>query len=85
MSVSNIPYDANEFSGKRILVTGGTRGIGEAIVNRLVRGGATVLATARTIPAGGNSEQFIKRTSARARELITSSRLPSTALADSTF
>jgi NAD(P)-dependent dehydrogenase (short-subunit alcohol dehydrogenase family) len=60
MSVSNIPYDANEFTGKRILVTGGTRGIGEAIVNRLVRGGGTVLATARTIPAGGNSDQFIQ-------------------------
>ena len=60
MSASNIPYDANEFTDKRILVTGGTRGIGEAIVNRLVRGGGTVLATARTIPAGGNSEQFIQ-------------------------
>ena len=36
MSASNIPYDANEFTGKRILVTGGTRGIGEAIVIRLV-------------------------------------------------
>src|ERR1043166_2065611 len=55
-----VPYDANEFTGKRILVTGGTRGIGEAIVNRLVRGGGTVLATARTIPAGGNSEQCIQ-------------------------
>jgi len=60
MSASKVPYDANEFTGKRILVTGGTRGIGEAIVNRLVRGGGTVLATARTISAGGNSEQFIQ-------------------------
>jgi NAD(P)-dependent dehydrogenase (short-subunit alcohol dehydrogenase family) len=60
MSASKVPYDANEFTGKRILVTGGTRGIGEAIVNRLLRGGGTVLATARTIPAGGNSEQFIQ-------------------------
>src|ERR1043166_5742539 len=60
MSASNIPYDANEFTGKRILVTGGTRGIGEAIVNRLVRGGGAVLATARTLPAGGNSERFIQ-------------------------
>src|SRR5258706_195052 len=60
MSASNIPYDANEFAGKRILVTGGTKGIGEAIVNRVLRGGATVLATARTIPAGGNPEQFIQ-------------------------
>jgi NAD(P)-dependent dehydrogenase (short-subunit alcohol dehydrogenase family) len=60
MSASNVPYDANEFTGKRILVTGGTRGIGEAIVSRLIRGGGTVLTTARTIPAGGNHERFIQ-------------------------
>jgi NAD(P)-dependent dehydrogenase (short-subunit alcohol dehydrogenase family) len=60
MSTSNVSYDANEFTDKRALVTGGTRGIGEAIVNRLVRGGATVVATARTLPAGGNPERFIQ-------------------------
>src|SRR5207249_5903236 len=59
-SAATVPHDANEFTGKRILVTGGTRGIGEAIVNRLVRGGGTVLATARTIPVGGNPGQFIQ-------------------------
>src|SRR6266571_1773344 len=60
MSASKVPYDTNEFTGKRILVTDGTRGIGEAIVNRLRRSGATVLATARTVPAGGDPEQFIQ-------------------------
>jgi NAD(P)-dependent dehydrogenase (short-subunit alcohol dehydrogenase family) len=60
MSASNVPYDTNEFTGKRILVTGGSKGIGKAIVNRLLRGGATVLATARTIPAGANAEKFIQ-------------------------
>src|SRR5438552_7722935 len=60
MSASKVPYDANEFTGKRILVTGGTRGIGEAIVNRVVRGRGTVLATARSIPKGGNAEQLIQ-------------------------
>lgn len=40
----------NEFQGKRALVTGGTKGMGLAIVKRLVDAGATVLTTARTIP-----------------------------------
>src|SRR6201987_3011745 len=45
---------------KRVLVTGGTKGIGEAIVTRLLGGGATVLAAARTVPTNGNPEQFIQ-------------------------
>src|SRR6266436_4559552 len=44
--------DATEFAGKRVLVTGGTKGIGEAVVARFVRGGATVITTARTRPIG---------------------------------
>lgn len=60
MSTSKGPYDADEFTGKRILVTGGTKGIGEAVVNRLRRGGGMVLATARNVPAGNNPEQFIQ-------------------------
>ena len=60
MNTYKIPCDADEFTGKRILITGGTKGIGEAIVNRLRRGGGTVLATARTVPAGGNPEQFVQ-------------------------
>ncbi|HZO08590.1 MAG TPA: SDR family oxidoreductase [Myxococcota bacterium] len=39
-----------EFDGKRTLVTGGTRGIGEAIVRRLRDSGAKVVTTARSTP-----------------------------------
>jgi NAD(P)-dependent dehydrogenase (short-subunit alcohol dehydrogenase family) len=59
-SSSGNSFDANEFTGKRVLVTGGSKGIGEAIVNRLRRGGGTVLAAARSIPADGATQQFIQ-------------------------
>lgn len=42
---------AGEFSAMRVLVTGGTRGIGKAVVARLLESGADVLAAARQRPA----------------------------------
>lgn len=39
-----------DLKGRRALVTGGTKGIGLAVVQRLLEGGAEVLATARTAP-----------------------------------
>ncbi len=41
------PADTTEFAGKRAIVTGGSRGIGAAIVQRLLDGGSTVVTTAR--------------------------------------
>lgn len=46
------PISADEFKDKRVLVTGGTRGIGAAVVRRFQLSGARVVATARSAPAG---------------------------------
>jgi len=39
---------ANEFSGKKAFITGGSKGIGAATAQRLIDGGATVVITARS-------------------------------------
>ena len=51
MAAHESKIDPNEFGGKRCLVTGGTKGIGQAVTSRLREGGATVLTTARTRPS----------------------------------
>jgi len=48
------------FNDKRILVTGGTRGIGAAMVDRFQRGGGKVITTGRSLPSDGSSEQFVR-------------------------
>ena len=45
----SIQADPNEFAGKRVLVSGGTKGLGRATVERFVAGGARVVTAARTI------------------------------------
>jgi NAD(P)-dependent dehydrogenase (short-subunit alcohol dehydrogenase family) len=52
--------EAADFDGRRILVTGGTKGIGEAIVERLIRGGGKVITTARSLPPGGTPDRFVQ-------------------------
>jgi len=49
-----------DFNDKRILVTGGTRGIGAAMVDRFQRGGGKVITTGRSLPSDGSSEQFVQ-------------------------
>src|ERR1700744_3313451 len=48
MSKSKYLLDlSQDFAGKRALITGGSRGIGAAVAQRLIDGGATVVVTAR--------------------------------------
>ena len=49
-----------DLQGKRVLVTGGTKGIGKAIADRLAQAGAQIIVTARNRPDQGTCKhQFI--------------------------
>ena len=51
----------DEFRGKRVLVTGGTKGMGEAIVRRFVLSGGVVATTARSpLPPGQKPSLFVQ-------------------------
>ena len=50
-----------EFAGKRVFITGGSKGVGEAIVRRFAVGGATVGTTARSpLPEGNAAKLFVQ-------------------------
>ncbi len=48
-----------ELEGRRALVTGGTKGVGAAVVAHLAQAGATVLTTARSRPAQWGETAFV--------------------------
>src|SRR5246500_1828581 len=51
---------ASEFAGKRVLITGGTKGAGKAIWSRFLQVAATVVITARSGPAEKAAAHFIQ-------------------------
>ncbi|MFH8607098.1 SDR family oxidoreductase [Streptomyces sp. NPDC018029] len=68
--------ETREFAGKRALVTGGSRGIGAAVVRQLLDAGAQVLTTARsaasTVPEGATFVAADVRTRAGAEAVAAS-------------
>jgi NAD(P)-dependent dehydrogenase (short-subunit alcohol dehydrogenase family) len=58
---SPFTVDPRELQGKRVLVTGGTQGMGEAIARRLAAAGARVATAARSpLPEGQSPELFVR-------------------------
>lgn len=59
--MATFSIDPQEFAGKRILVTGGTKGAGEAIVRRLAAGGGVIATTARSsVPTEFSARVFVQ-------------------------
>jgi NAD(P)-dependent dehydrogenase (short-subunit alcohol dehydrogenase family) len=59
--VPRFSCDPQEFAGSRVLITGGTQGMGEAMVRRFAAGGATVATTARSpLPSGQTPAVFVQ-------------------------
>jgi NAD(P)-dependent dehydrogenase (short-subunit alcohol dehydrogenase family) len=59
MAAHESKLDPHEFDGKRCLVTGSTKGIGQAVAVRLREGGATLLTTARSQPSDLADPNFV--------------------------
>jgi len=71
MKAANYPFSVvrDEFKSKRVLVTGGTKGMGEAIVRRLTLGGGSVATIAvHLFPKVSSQHYLSKRTLVRLRE-----------------
>lgn len=68
------PSLPEEYAGRRVLITGGSRGVGAATAQRLLDAGATVVTSARNrsedTPNGSTFIAADLRTAAGARELV---------------
>ncbi|RYG16545.1 SDR family NAD(P)-dependent oxidoreductase, partial [bacterium] len=52
--------DPTEFAGKRVLISGGTKGLGRATVDRFLAGGARVVTSARGPLEPLDSVEFVQ-------------------------
>jgi len=55
-----VKTDPTEFAGKRVLVSGGSKGLGRATVDRFLAGGAQVITAARGVLEPINGAEFIR-------------------------
>lgn len=56
----SIQADPAEFAGKRVVVSGGTKGLGRATVERFLVGGARVITSARSNPEPLDGVEFVQ-------------------------
>jgi NAD(P)-dependent dehydrogenase (short-subunit alcohol dehydrogenase family) len=56
----SIHVDPTEFAGKRVVVSGGTKGLGRATVERFLEGGARVITAARGNPDPVAGAEFVR-------------------------
>ncbi|HEV2514192.1 MAG TPA: SDR family oxidoreductase [Devosia sp.] len=69
--------DPSEFAGQRVLVSGGTKGLGRATVKRFVAGGASVITAARTIKDPVEGVEYVQAdlTTAEGSDALTKAAL----------
>jgi NAD(P)-dependent dehydrogenase (short-subunit alcohol dehydrogenase family) len=56
----NIKADPTEFAGKRVLISGGSKGLGRASVDRFLAGGARVITAARETMEPIDGVEFVR-------------------------
>ncbi len=66
--------DSHEFDSQRVLVTAGTKGIGQAVVTRFREAGARVLTTARGQPNDSADKDLFVAADISTRRLICTGR-----------
>ena len=73
----SIAADPAEFAGKRVVVSGGTKGLGRATVERFLAGGARVITAARGNPEPVAGAEFVQAdlTTAEGGEMLAAAAL----------
>ena len=73
----SIQTDPTEFAGKRVVVSGGTKGLGRATVDRFLAGGARVMTAARGNPESIGGVEFVRAdlTTVEGGEMLTAAAL----------